>query len=177
MATKSALRMKTSLQEGVLDMLNEQMKMEAHSSALYLSMSAWCHDQGLIETGDYFKRQSEEERSHMLKIYDYIIDMGGRAISPEVTNIQTDFSDLKDVLETALEAEIKITDSFNRMTGACMKMNDFQTVKFFDWFLNEQMEEEDQARRTIEIYELIGTELDGLYNIDREIGKLTAPQA
>lgn len=169
---KTLLRMKTSLQESVQDMLNKQMEMEAHSSAVYLGMSSWCHEQGLIKSGEYFKKQSHEEREHMLRIYDYMIDMGGRAISPTVNDVQNDFTDLKSLLELYLEMEIKITESFNKMTGACMKVNDFQTVKFFDWFLNEQIEEEDNARRTLEIYELIGTELDGLFKIDHQIGEL-----
>lgn len=169
---KTLLRMKTSLQESVQNMLNEQMAMEAHSSAVYLGMSSWCHEQGLIKTGEYFKKQSAEEREHMLRIFDYMIDMGGRAISPTVTDVQNDFTDLKSLLELYLEMEIKITESFNKMTGACIKVNDFQTVKFFDWFLNEQIEEEDNARRTLEIYELIGTELDGLFKIDHQIGEL-----
>lgn len=164
--------MKTSLQESVQNMLNEQMTMEAHSSAVYLGMSSWCHEQGLIKTGEYFKKQSAEEREHMLRIFDYLIDLGGRAISPTVTDVQNDFTDLKSLLELYLEMEIKITESFNKMTGACIKVNDFQTVKFFDWFLNEQIEEEDNARRTLEIYELIGTELDGLFKIDHQIGEL-----
>lgn len=169
---KTLLRMKTSLQESVQNMLNEQMTMEAHSSAVYLGMSSWCHEQGLIKTGEYFKKQSAEEREHMLRIFDYMIDMGGRAISPTVTDVQNDFTDLKSLLELYLEMEIKITESFNKMTGACIKVNDFQTVKFFEWFLNEQIEEEDNARRTLEIYELIGTELDGLFKIDHQIGEL-----
>lgn len=169
---KTLLRMKTSLQESVQNMLNEQMTMEAHSSAVYLGMSSWCHEQGLIKTGEYFKKQSAEEREHMLRIFDYMIDMGGRAISPTVSDVQNDFTDLKSLLELYLEMEIKITESFNKMTGACIKVNDFQTVKFFDWFLNEQIEEEDNARRTLEIYELIGTELDGLFKIDHQIGEL-----
>ncbi|TAF72913.1 MAG: ferritin [Bacteroidetes bacterium] len=169
---KTLLRMKTSLQESVQNMLNEQMTMEAHSSAVYLGMSSWCHEQGLIKTGEYFKKQSAEEREHMLRIFDYMIDMGGRAISPTVSDVQNDFTDLKSLLELYLEMEIKITESFNKMTGACIKVNDFQTVKFFEWFLNEQIEEEDNARRTLEIYELIGTELDGLFKIDHQIGEL-----
>lgn len=166
------LRLKSSLQESILDLLNNQIKMEAHSSAAYLAMSAWCHEQGLIECGDYFKQQSNEEREHMLKIYDYIIDMGGKAISADVSNIKHDFSDLKELLDTALEMEISITDSFNKMSATCIKNSDFQTLRFFDWFLDEQKEEEDNARRAIEIYELIGTELDGLFKIDHQIAKL-----
>ena len=66
METTSILRQKTSLQDSVLDILNKQMGVEAHSSALYLSMSAWCYSQGLRGCGEYFRKQAAEEREHMM---------------------------------------------------------------------------------------------------------------
>ena len=65
----SVLRLKTSLQDSVLDLLNEQIAMEAHSEASYLSMSAWCYAQGLVGCGEFFKKQSGEEREHMMKLF------------------------------------------------------------------------------------------------------------
>jgi len=169
---KSLTRLKTSLQDNIQDILNAQIAMEAHSSAIYLAMSAWCHQQGLVECASYFKKQSGEEREHQLRIFDYICDMGGAAISPSIPEVMHHYTSLKEVLETALEQEIKITESFNRIVDTCIKAKDFQTVKFCDWFLTEQMEEEQQARRALEIFDLIGTEADGLFKIDHQIGKL-----
>jgi ferritin len=172
----SVMRLKTSLQDSVVDVLNKQMEMEAHSSAAYLSMSAWCYSQGLVGAGDYFKKQSGEERDHMLRLFDYIADMGGMPVSPEVKNIEAGFEGLRDILVKALEMEISITESFNNMTDFCQKAKDFQTVKFIHWFLDEQMEEEQQARRCLEIYDLIGVQDGGLYRIDKEIKKLSSEE-
>ncbi len=169
----SELRKRTSLQDSIIDLLNNQIAMEAHSSSLYLAMSSWCHANGLEGAGNHFRKQSGEEREHQLKIFDYLIDMGVQALSPEVKNVENNFDDLKDILDQALNAEINITESFNRMTEACHKAKDFQTAKFIHWFLEEQMEEEKQARRCLELYELIGTEGDGLFKIDHQIGKLS----
>jgi ferritin len=168
----SVIRLKTSLQDSVLDMLNEQMAMEAHSSASYLSMSGWCYAQGLVGCGSFFKKQSGEEREHHLKLFDYIADAGGLPVSPDVTNIERNFEGLRDILVKALEMEISITQSFNKITDHCHKIKDFQTAKFVQWYLDEQLEEEQQARRCIEIYDLIGIEQDGLWRIDKEIYKL-----
>lgn len=168
----SVIRLKTSLQDSVLDMLNEQMGMEAHSSSVYLSMAGWCYTQGLNGGGDYFKNQSGEERGHMLKIFDFIVDMGGIPVSPAVPKVERNFEGLRDVLVKALEQEIAITHSFNKITDHCHKVKDFQTARFLQWYLDEQLEEEQQARRCIEIYDLIGTEDGGLYRIDKEIHKL-----
>jgi len=168
----SAIRLKTSLQESIMEMLNEQIRREAFSSATYLSMSAWCYAQGLNGCGEFFKKQSHEEREHMLRLFDYIADAGGLPISPEVANIERTFEGLRDMFVKALEMEISFTQHFNRMTEYCLKARDYQTSRFLQWYLDEQREEEQQARRCLEIFDLIGTEDGGLYRIDKEVCKL-----
>lgn len=165
-------RQKTSLQNSTIELLNKQMEMEAHASMAYLAMSAWCHENDFIYSGEYFKKQAHEEREHMLKIYDFLIETGARALAPEVKNVNNDFTELKEVLETYLSMEIEVTESINKIYDSCLKSKDFQAMKLLEWFLNEQIEEEDNARRTLEIYDLIGTELDGLFKIDYQIGQL-----
>lgn len=168
----TTLRKRTSLQETIIKTINEQIEVEAHSSSEYLAMSAWCHVQGYVGAGKFFKKQSEEERVHMFKLYDYLIDMGAHPFSPEVKNITIHFSDLKMILDQFLSMEINITDRFNKISKKCFEASDMQTFSFVQWFLDEQKEEEDVARRTLEIYDLIGTELDGLYKIDHAIGEM-----
>jgi ferritin len=169
--TSSILRQKTSLQESVLEILNQQMAVEAHSSALYLSMSAWCYAQGLRGCGEFFRAQAAEEREHMMKIFNYITHAGALAVSPEVTKIERGFEDLRSILVKALDQEIQITENFNKMTEHCQKVRDYQTAKFLQWYLDEQFEEEQQARRCIEIFDLMNAK-DALYDIDREIHDL-----
>lgn len=164
----SVLRQRTSLQESVLDILNKQMAVEAHSSAMYLSMSAWCFAQGLNGCGEFFKKQSAEEREHMMRLFDYIADAGALALSPEVANIKHTFEDLRSVFVTALEMEIEITENFNKMTEQCHKVRDYQTARFLQWYLDEQFEEEQQARRCVEIFDLMNPK-DALFDIDRQI--------
>jgi ferritin len=171
MKTTSVLRQRTSLQDSVLDILNKQMGVEAHSSALYLSMSAWCYSQGLRGCGEFFKKQAAEEREHMMKIFNYIAHAGALAISPEVVKVERGFEDLRSILVMALEQEIEITENFNKMTEHCQKARDYQTAKFLQWYLEEQFEEEQQARRCIEIFDLMNAK-DALYDIDREIHNL-----
>jgi ferritin len=171
MKATSILRQKTSLQDSVLDLLNKQMAVEAHSSALYLSMSAWCYAQGLRGCGEFFKKQAAEEREHMMKIFNYIAHAGALAISPEISKVERGFEDLRSILVMALDQEIEITENFNKMTEACQKARDFQTARFLQWYLDEQFEEEQQARRCIEIFDLMNAK-DALYDIDREIHNL-----
>lgn len=168
----SVIRLKTSLQENIAELLNKQIEMEAHSSSAYLAMASWCYTQGLNGSGDFFKKQSGEESGHMIRIFDYMIDAGAQPHVPEVTKIERHFEGLRDVLVKALEQEISITHSFNNIVDQCHKTKDFVTVKFLQWFLEEQLEEEQTARRCIELFDIIGTEEGGLFRIDKEIIRL-----
>ena len=99
--------------------------------------------------------------------------MGGNAISPEVTGIKSDFAGFREVFEDALEAEIAITQSFKNLASRCLKEQDFVTMEFLNWFLKEQREEEYKARRALELFEVIGEEGTGRWEIDKHVNDIT----
>ncbi len=169
---KDLLRLRTSLSEEIEKLLNEQIKVEAHSSAVYLAMSSWCNRNGFDYSAGYFQKQSGEEREHMLKLFNFVNDMGGQALSPEVVNIPQDFESFRTVFEQALQQEIYVTQQFNRMADACFRSKDFMTFQFIQWFLKEQIEEEYVARRALELFDVIGEEGTGRYEIDKAVPKI-----
>lgn len=166
---KDLLRLRTSLSEEIEGLLNDQIRMEAHSSAIYLAMSSWCNRNGYDNSAGFLEKQSGEEREHMLKFFKYVNDMGGRAISPEVVNIPQEFESFKAVFESALEQEISVTTSISRIADRCMKAKDYVTFQFLQWFLNEQREEEYVFRRILELFDVIGQEGTGKWQIDKTI--------
>ena len=172
-AMKDLLRQKTSLTEEIETALNEQIKREAHSSSVYLSMASWCDRHGFDYSADYFYNQAEEERAHMLKIFKYVSDLGGSPVSPEVNNIPQDFDSFRATFEMALEQEISITQAINRIVAKCHQLQDFTTVSFLQWFLQEQIEEEYVVRRALELFEVIGEEGVGQFMIDKQIPKIS----
>ncbi|WP_439880059.1 ferritin [Pontibacter sp. MBLB2868] len=170
---KDLLRLRTSLTEEIEKAINDQIKMEAESSAMYLSMSSWCDRNGFDFSAGYFKKQSDEEREHMLRLFKYVSDMGGRAVSPDITNTQIEFESFRSVFEQALQQEIAVTQSLNRMADRCQKAKDYVTFTFLQWFLKEQIEEEYVARRALELFEVIGEDGTGSYEIDKRVPKIT----
>lgn len=169
---KDLLKLKSSLTEEIENILNAQIKVEAHSSSLYLAMSAWCDDQGLDNASRFFAKQSDEERAHMLKIFNYISSRGGKPISPEVTNIPQDFESFRGVFEQTLEQEMFVTEQFNNIAAKCQQVKDYVTFNFLGWFLEEQVEEEYVARRILELFDVIGEEGTGRWEIDRHLVKV-----
>ena len=80
---------------------------------------------------------------------------------------------LVDVVESALEQEIAVTHSINRVVDACRRAFDFGTEEFMKWFVKEQIEEEYIARRAVELFDVIGEEGVGRYMIDKAIPKIS----
>jgi ferritin len=169
---KDLARVKSLLSTEIEALLNQQIKKEAHSSALYLAMASWCDRNGFQGAAEYFFKQSDEERMHQLKIFKYVSDSGSAAISPEVTNIKLEFAGFREVFEDALEQEIAITQSFKFIAARCHKEQDYVTLEFLNWFLKEQREEEFKARRAIELFDVIGEQGMGLWEIDKHLNKI-----
>jgi len=169
---KDLLSLKISLHAEIEAILNKQIKYEAYSSSLYLAMSSWCDDQGLDFSADFFAKQSEEERGHMLKLFNYVNARGGRAISPEVTGIPQEFDSFHSLFEQTLQQEMFVTQQFNLIADSCIQLKDFVTFQFIQWFLEEQIEEEYVARRVLEMFDVIGEEGTGKWEIDKSIPKV-----
>lgn len=169
---KDLIRVKSLISTEIEALLNQQIKMEAHSSSIYLSMASWLNRNGYDFSSDYFFKQAEEERHHQLKFFKYILDMGGNAISPEVTGVKQEFNSFREVFEEALDQEIAVTQSINNIYGRCLKIQDFVTMEFLNWFLKEQREEEYKARRALELFEVIGEEGTGRWQIDKHVGDI-----
>lgn len=167
---KDLVRMRTSLKEEIEVVLNEQVKMEAEASSKYLAIASWCERNGYLKSAGYFYTQSDEERGHMMKIFKYINEVGGTAMTPEVLEPKQEYGSLRDCFETALQSEINVTKSINRIVGACRKADDYATEQMMLWFVNEQVEEEATARRAVEVLDLM--EGETAYNIDKELGKV-----
>jgi ferritin len=170
---KNQNNLKSSLHEEIESILNAQIKSEATASAVYLAMSSWCDSQGLAHSADFFAKQSDEERGHMLKIFRYVNDRGGKAISPEVTKIPQNFQSFRSLFEQTLEQEMHVTQQFNTIAEKCLNLKDFVTLQFIQWFLAEQVEEEFVARRVLELFDLIGEDGIGRWEIDKQVPKVS----
>lgn len=155
-------------------LLNDQIKLEAVSSAIYLSMGSWAEIKGYENSASFLYDHSEEEKMHMMKIFRYVNEAGGHALYPEITNVPHNYKSLRAIFEEILEHEIVVTKSIHSLVDHCFTNKDFATFQFLQWYVTEQREEETLARRILELFDIIGEEGIGLWTIDQEIGKLGA---
>ncbi len=170
---KNLLRDKTSLKEDIEILLNGQAKLEAEASSKYLAMASWLERNGFEKSAEYLYGQAEEERQHFLKIFRYINEVGGNAITPTVGEVPQEYASLKSVFEAALQSEIQVTNAINKLVGKCRVENDYMTEDFLMWYVKEQREEEKNARRALELFDLIdANSATGLFVLDKEIAKI-----
>jgi len=150
--------------------LNEQVKIEAQSSQVYLAMASWAEIQpGIDNITAFFYRHSDEERMHTLKLIHFINERGGFATIPALEQPQLTFPSIKHAFQQLLEHEIHVSESINKLVDIAHTEKDFATHNFLQWYVAEQIEEEALARTLNDKLELIGDEKSGLYLFDRDI--------
>lgn len=153
---KTAIRKQMTINTEVMDLLNDQIALEMHASASYLAMASWCDQRELVNSKAFFYKQAEEEREHGMKIFNFVNDAGGAAISPAIPVVNNDFESLRAIYETSLEQEIEVTQSIYKCFKKARSVDDFASEVFLQWFVSEQVEEEDTVRSIIDIFDLMG---------------------
>lgn len=153
------------------DALNEQINAELFSSYLYLSMSAWCAERSLSGFSNWMRVQAQEELTHGMKIYDYILERGG---SVQLKTIDTPSADWESPLAVAEEVanhEAKVTGLINDLVDVALEERDHAANIFLQWFVEEQVEEEASVGEVFERMKMIGSESAGMFAMDMELGK------
>jgi len=159
------------LKESVEKALNEQINWEMYSSYLYLSMSSYLESVGLPGFASWMRIQAQEELVHAMKFYDYIVARGGRVRLTEIKSPATEWPSPLEVFEETYKHEQKVTSLINGLVSLAIKEEDHATRNMLQWYVDEQVEEEESASSSLDKLKLVGTEGSGLYMLDKEFGQ------
>lgn len=152
--------------------LNEQIKWELYSSYLYLSMSAWYESTGLKGFANWEYVQAQEEKDHAMKIYKYVVSRGGRVILQPIEAPPSEWASPLDAFRHSLEHEQRVTSMINDLVNLAIEEKDHATHNMLQWFVDEQIEEEDDAGQIVDQLSMIedGGGSAMLYMFDKELG-------
>lgn len=151
--------------------INEQINAELWSAYLYLSMSMHCANEGLPGFANWFKIQFQEEQSHAHKLMNYMIAKGNKVELKPIDKVETTWPSVLNLFEETLKHERVVTGLINNLVAIARGENDFASDNFLQWFVNEQVEEEDTAQGIIDALKLIGNNGFGLYTMDKEFSQ------
>jgi ferritin len=121
--------------------LNKQVANEMNASHKYLAMSCSFMGMGLKIFATRFRKQSDEERGHALKIVDYIHDVNGTVSYDAVAKPKGDYTTVRAIVKAALDSEMTVTAQINDLVALADKEKDYATRSFLNWFVDEQVEE------------------------------------
>ncbi len=158
-----------TLTKKLSDAFNEQIKAEMWSSNLYLSMAIYFMDAGLEGCANWMKKQAAEELEHAHKLIDYSSQRGGKAVVSQIDAVPGEWEGPQAVFEQVYKHECHVSELIDKLMDIAISENDKATQDFLWWFVKEQVEEEDTAKKILDKFNIYG--VHGLYAIDKELGK------
>ena len=149
--------------------INKQVNAELYSAYLYLGMSAKCTELNLKGMANWFYVQAQEEMTHAMKFYRFVLERGGHSKLPSIEGVPTEWKSTLQMFETAYEHEQKVTGLIGNLMDIALAERDHASASMLRWFIDEQVEEEANASEIAEKLKLIGESKEGLFMLDKEL--------
>ncbi|WP_085831001.1 ferritin [Collinsella vaginalis] len=157
-----------AMNEKVSEVLEKQINEELFSSYFYLTIADYFEDRGLKGFANWYVIQMKEELDHAMALRRYLLDNDYTPTMEAIEKPTANFASDLDALKAGLAHEEHVTDLIHNCYSVAHSVHDIRAMKMLDWFVEEQGEEEANARDMITNMELFGTDPKGLYELDRE---------
>ena len=151
----------------IQDAINAQINAEFWSAYLYLAMAMHFEAEGRAGVANWFRIQFKEEQAHAEIFMNYLNSRGGRVVLEPIAAVPSHWNSELSAFEDTLAHETKVTALINNLYALAEAEHDYATRGKLDWFVSEQVEEEETARGLIERLKLIGDNGLDLYTLDQ----------
>ena len=151
--------------------INEQINKEFYSSYLYLSMAAYFENKNLPGFAKWMHVQADEERGHGMKLYEHLVDRGGRVTLKAVDAPAAEWKSNLEAFKEVQVHEAAVTASINSLYELTLKEKDYAAQVLLHWFITEQVEEEKNAAEIVQQLELIDAKGTAVLMLDHQLGK------
>jgi len=157
----------------IQDAFNEQIKHELESAYLYLAMAAYFDNVGFSGMGRWMRAQVQEELTHALRFYKHIIERGGQVVLQPLNILAQHWDSPLKAFESAYEHEKFVTSKINGLVKLIQAEGDFAANSLLQWFVDEQVEEEESTAKIVQDLRRVGEDERGMLMLDRELGQRT----
>lgn len=149
--------------------LNAQINAEFWSAYLYLSMSADFASKGLPGFANWMEIQFKEEQDHAMKFLNYILSRGGKVELKPIAKVEKSWKSPLAAFKSTLEHEQVVTKLINDLYALATEEKDYATQSMLKWFIDEQVEEEENAQALIDTLTLLDGNGYGIYQLEKEL--------
>ena len=160
----------------IQELMNEQINKELFSSYLYLSMAAYFEAKNLPGFANWMRIQSDEERGHAMKFYNFILERGGEVTLKAIDAPKTSWSSTLEVGEEVAAHEAKVTAFIYALYELAQKEKDYPAQMMLQWFITEQVEEEKNAAEIVANLKLIEERSTAILMMDHRLAKRKADE-
>lgn len=157
--------------------INAQINAEMWSAYLYLSMSSYCQHAGYPGMANWFAIQFKEEQDHAQIFINYLQSRGGRVLLRAIDAVDTEWDSPLAAFEHTLKHEEKVTSLINNLMTIAVEERDFASQSRMQWFIDEQVEEEENATDIIQKLRMLDGNGYGMYQLDQELAARVYTQA
>lgn len=158
------------MDEKLLNAMIEHMNAEFESYYLYLSMAGYFEDQSWPGFAQWMHLQAEEERMHAMKFYNHILENGHFPKLLAIIEPKSDWGAPLEVFQASLDHEKLITSKIHALYDKAVEVNHRTSYPFLDWFISEQLEEEDTVGAIVDRMARVADSPQGLMMLDSELG-------
>jgi len=151
-----------------------QIGLEFYSSYVYLQMAAYCDAEHFPGIARWLRIQSQEEWEHGMRFFDYVLERGSMVVLPAIEAPRYEFESILELFEDVLVHEQKVSQEIRNLYKVATDESDFASYSVLQWFVNEQVEEENNAEAIVARLRLIGDHTPGLIMLDHELGDRSA---
>ena len=163
------------INEKMQEELNGQINAELYSGYLYLSMATYFAQINLKGFANWMRMQELEEKIHAMLIYDYVISRGGRVYLKAIDGPPVEWDSPLAAAKAAYNHECKVSKMIDGLLDVAMGFKDNATINFLQWFVKEQVEEEEQTMEMVQRLEFIGDDKSQLFMYDQELAARPEP--
>ncbi|MET3616949.1 ferritin [Peptoniphilus olsenii] len=150
--------------------INEQYNFELQSAYIYVAMAHYMEEKGMTGFANFFHKQAQEEVAHATKFREYLFSVDEKPVLAALEKPEDEFGNFTETFKYALDHEKEVTKRINDLYDLSVKENDHKATSMLQWYIDEQVEEEDSFRTLIEKLERVNESWAGLYLLDEQLG-------
>ena len=157
--------------------INAQINAELWSAYLYLAMSLDAESKGYKGVANWFYVQFQEEQAHARIFMNFLNSRDAKLELLPIDAVPSSWNTVLDMYKQTLVHEQKVTSLINDLAAIANEERDFASINRINWFIDEQVEEEEAARDMIFAVESVENDKYGMYMLDKELAArvYTAP--
>jgi len=148
--------------------INDHLALEFQASHTYLAMSIWLREKDLIGFSGYMLEKSIEERGHASKMIAYLVDSECEVQLPTIQSPEREFQTVQKLFDTVYSMEKQVTESINIIYSLSEQEGDRAATAMLDWFIEEQVKEESEARFVLKRLRLADSNTAALILLDQQ---------